>query len=409
MTTHPRPRVLCVDDEPHVLAGLEQVLRRRFDVTTAAGGREGLRSLAQAGPFTIVVSDFRMPEMNGAEFLRHVRDVAPDTIRILLTGQASLEDAISAVNEGYIFRFLSKPCPTPMLLKALDGAVEQARLVTRDRELLESKLEAMSGHLLRAERLATLGTLAGAVGHELANMLVAFDSALRYISKRSQGGLAPEEEDLTTLGRVREHLATHAKHLLHLGRPGAPDGEPTDLCAVASDTLSMLRSAGTLRHVEVRLDLPQAPMPVRMDRIRLEQILLNLVKNAVDAMEGLAGRSPSLCVTIAPGEAPGAVSCRIEDNGCGIPQGKLLEIFEPYYTTKPPERGTGLGLFVVKQILDASHGELSVTSSEGTGTTFTFRVPLARDVSPGAVTFGEAGGGESFHPTPARQLAPKRA
>jgi signal transduction histidine kinase len=114
-------------------------------------------------------------------------------------------------------------------------------------------------------------------------------------------------------------------------------------------------------------------------------------------------------VTIAPGEAPGAVSCRIEDNGCGIPQGKLLEIFEPYYTTKPPERGTGLGLFVVKQILDASHGELSVTSSEGTGTTFTFRVPLARDVSPGAVTFGEAGGGESFHPTPARQLAPKRA
>lgn len=377
------PRVLCVDDEPQVLASLKNVLRRRFDVTTAEGGLDGLRSLTQAGPFTVVVSDFRMPGMNGAEFLRRVRDIAPDTIRILLTGQANLDDTISAVNEGYIFRFLGKPCPPPVLLKALDGAVEQARLVTRDRELLESKLDAMSGHLLRTERLATLGTLAGAVGHELANMLVAFDSALRYISKRSQEGLTPAEEDLTTLGRVREHLATHASHLLHLGRPGPPGlpgGEPTDLCEVASDTLSMLRSAGTLRHVQVRLEIPQAPVLVRIDRIRLEQILLNLVKNAVDAMAGLRGRSPSLGVSLTR-EEPGTVSCRIEDNGCGIPQGKLLDIFEPYYTTKPPGKGTGLGLFVVKQILDASKGELSVASVEGTGTTFTFRVPLARDVS----------------------------
>jgi len=383
MTMLPRPRVLFVDDEPHVLLGLKNVLRHRFDVTTAGGGQEGLECLAQAGPFTVVVSDFRMPGMNGAEFLRRVRDVAPDTVRMLLTGQAGLEDTISAVNEGHIFRFLGKPCPTPVLIQALEGAVEQARLVTRDRELLESKLDAMSGHLLRTERLATLGTLAGAVGHELANMLVAFDSALRYISKRSREGLTPAEEDLTTLGRVREHLATHASHLLHLGRPGTPGGEPTDLCDVASGTLSMLRSAGTLRHAQVHLEIPQAPVLIRMDRIRLEQILLNLVKNAVDAMAGLRGRSPSLGVSVTRDEEPGTASCRIEDNGCGIPQDKLVEIFEPYHTTKPPGQGTGLGLFVVKQILDASKGELSVTSVEGTGTTFTFRVPLAREVSQG--------------------------
>ena len=377
-----KPRVLCVDDDPQLLDGLRNVLRRRFDVTTAPGGREGLQSLAQSGPFTVVVSDFRMPEMNGAEFLRCVRDIAPDTVRILLTGQASWEDTISAVNEGYIFRFLGKPCPPPVLLKALDGAVEQARLVTRDRELLESKLDAMSGHLLRTERLATLGTLAGAVGHELANVLVSFDMALRGISKRSQGGLAPEEEDVSALAHVREHLASHARHLLHLGRPGLPGTEATDLCAVVSETLSMLRSAGTLRHVQVRLELPQAPAVVRVDRIRLEQILLNLIKNAVDAMAGLRGRSPSLGVGVTLEAEPGVASCRVEDCGCGIPQGKLREIFEPYYTTKPPGQGTGLGLFVVKQILDANHGELSVASREGLGTTFTFRIPLAPDVAP---------------------------
>jgi signal transduction histidine kinase len=375
--------VLFVDDEPQVLLGLKNVLRHRFDVTTAGGGQEGLECLTQAGPFTVVVSDFRMPGMNGAEFLRRVRDVVPDTVRMLLTGQAGLEDTISAVNEGHIFRFLAKPCPAPVLIQALDGAVEQARLVTRDRELLESKLDAMSGHLLRTERLATLGTLAGAVGHELANVLVSFDMALRGISKRSQGGLAPEEEDVSALAHVREHLASHARHLLHLGRPGLPGGtEATDLCAVASETLSMLRSAGTLRHVQVRLELPQAPAVVRVDRIRLEQILLNLIKNAVDAMAGLRGRSPSLGVGVTLEAEPGVASCRVEDCGCGIPQGKLREIFEPYYTTKPPGQGTGLGLFVVKQILDANHGELSVASREGLGTTFTFRIPLAPDVAP---------------------------
>jgi signal transduction histidine kinase len=121
---------------------------------------------------------------------------------------------------------------------------------------------------------------------------------------------------------------------------------------------------------------------VRVDRIRLEQILLNLIKNAVDAMAGLRGRSPSLGVGVTLEAEPGVASCRVEDCGCGIPQGKLREIFEPYYTTKPPGQGTGLGLFVVKQILDANHGELSVASREGLGTTFTFRIPLAPDVAP---------------------------
>ncbi len=376
------PRVLCVDDEPQVLAGLEGVLRRRFEVRTAKSGEEGLRQLAHDGPFTVVISDFCMPHMDGAEFLRRARDVAPHSVRILLTGQATFADTVAAVNEGFIFRFLSKPCPPPTLLRAIEGAVEQARLVTQDRELLEDKLEAMSGQLLRAERLATLGSLAGAVGHELKNIIVGFDSALLCISERAQTGLHPEQEDLETLARVRAHLLTHADHLLHLGRPRQSGSEPTDLCAVASETLAMLRSAGTLRHVQVRMELGPAPVLVRIDRVRLEQVLLKLFKNALDAMAGIRGRSPSLGVVVKREEARGEASCCVEDNGGGIPQSKLLDVFEPYYTTKPPDRGTGLGLFVVKQILDSSRGELSVASREGSGTAFTFRLPLAGEVAP---------------------------
>ena len=151
-----RPRILCVDDEPNVLAGLVRMLRREFEVVTAGDGAAGLEVLARQGPFIVVVSDFMMPGMTGVQFLARAKQLAPDTVRILLTGQASLEGAIASVNEGNIFRFLSKPCSREHLVKALEDAIEQARLVTADRELLERKLEDMSADLLRVHRARLL-------------------------------------------------------------------------------------------------------------------------------------------------------------------------------------------------------------------------------------------------------------
>ena len=135
-----RPRILCVDDEPNVLDGLARTLRTLFAVETAVGGARGLEMLRDAGPFVIAVSDLRMPRMTGIQFLASAREVAPDTVRVLLTGQADMESAIDAVNNGNIFRFLTKPCPTGMLVKSLMACVEQHRLVTAERVLLEQTL-----------------------------------------------------------------------------------------------------------------------------------------------------------------------------------------------------------------------------------------------------------------------------
>ena len=133
-------RILFVDDEPRILQALERQLGGMFEVQTAPGPEQGLRSLVQNGPFAVVVSDFRMPGMNGIQFLSEVKRVNADTIRVMLTGQADLNTAIAAVNEGSIFRFLTKPCPTEALTAALDSAVEQHRLITSERELLEKTL-----------------------------------------------------------------------------------------------------------------------------------------------------------------------------------------------------------------------------------------------------------------------------
>jgi response regulator RpfG family c-di-GMP phosphodiesterase len=135
-----RARILCVDDEPNVLDALRRTLHRTFDVTTAPGGEPGLAAIAAGPPFAVVVADMRMPGMNGAAFLARVRERAPDTVRVLLTGHADLADTIAAVNEGNIFRFLAKPCPPDTLLAALGAAVAQHRLVTAERVLLEQTL-----------------------------------------------------------------------------------------------------------------------------------------------------------------------------------------------------------------------------------------------------------------------------
>ncbi|HKQ71173.1 MAG TPA: HD domain-containing phosphohydrolase [Polyangiaceae bacterium] len=140
MTTAPTPKLLCVDDEPFVLEGLTLHLRRTFKLSTAPGGAQGLQILEKEGPFAVVMSDMRMPGMNGAEFLTKVKERWPDTTRVLLTGHADLESAISAVNDGQIFRFLTKPCPPNVLLPVLVSAAKQYELITGERVLLEQTL-----------------------------------------------------------------------------------------------------------------------------------------------------------------------------------------------------------------------------------------------------------------------------
>jgi DNA-binding NtrC family response regulator len=122
-----RPCVLCVDDEPNLLAGLALLLRRRYRVVTAASGAGALELIARQPAPDVVISDMRMPVMTGSQFLAKAAAVAPHATRILLTGDAALDDAVAAVADGRIFRFLVKPCPAPLLLAAIDEAVEHRR------------------------------------------------------------------------------------------------------------------------------------------------------------------------------------------------------------------------------------------------------------------------------------------
>lgn len=165
------PRVLCVDDEPRVLQGLESTLSWEFDVRLASSGAEGLQSVEREGPFAVVISDMRMPEMDGATFLAKVRQIAPNTTRMLLTGYSSMEAAIAAVNKGEIFQFLNKPCGPEVLLPAVQAAAERYRLVHAEQDLLEKTLSGSTQVLIDVLSLAAptafsrAAVLRGYVGH----------------------------------------------------------------------------------------------------------------------------------------------------------------------------------------------------------------------------------------------------
>jgi response regulator RpfG family c-di-GMP phosphodiesterase len=153
-------KILLVDDEENVLAAHTRNLHKRFTVETATGGEEALRMLEEAGPYAILVSDMRMPGMDGITLLERARAAHPDTVRVMLTGNADQATAIEAVNRGAIFRFLTKPCDPATLGGALEAALGQHRLLTAERELLELTLRGairMMGELLSLLDPASFG------------------------------------------------------------------------------------------------------------------------------------------------------------------------------------------------------------------------------------------------------------
>ena len=176
-------KILFVDDEQTILKTIDRALQKKFNLSLAASAEEGLACIHNEGPFAVVVSDFQMPKMDGAAFLAEVSRISPDTVRIMLTGCAELETTIRAVNEGNIFRFLSKPCSMNVLEKALLGGLDQYRLIQTKRDyhalkiwneslggliqafakLIESKDPYTAGHQNRVALFS--GAIAKALGY----------------------------------------------------------------------------------------------------------------------------------------------------------------------------------------------------------------------------------------------------
>ncbi len=195
-------KILFVDDEPAVLEGYKRILYPEFSVDIAEGATKAFATMEKNGPYSVVISDMRMPAMNGAEFLSKVRESTPDTVRMLLTGYADLDAAIMAINQGNIFRFLTKPCETEVLSTAITAGIELYRLITGEREILEKTLMGsikVLTDVLSAASPETFGRsmrVAHCVRHILAKVTLPSPWCLEAASTLSQLGCITLESDL---------------------------------------------------------------------------------------------------------------------------------------------------------------------------------------------------------------------
>lgn len=214
-------RILFVDDEPRVLQGIQRQLGRNFDLEVADSGAAGLEIVEQQGPFAVVVSDMRMPKMNGIQFLTRVSEIHPDTVRVMLTGYTDFHTVVEAINLGKIFRFINKPCAPDQLAETLNQSLQQYRLVTVERELLSQTLTGSIKALIdimslnnpvafgRASRVRRIVV-------ELGKQLGITDTwELEIASLLSQIGLVAVPEVIWRKANNREWLSTDEAAVLH--------------------------------------------------------------------------------------------------------------------------------------------------------------------------------------------------
>jgi response regulator RpfG family c-di-GMP phosphodiesterase len=270
------PRILCVDDDEHVLESLRDSLHRRFDVVPSKNGFEALK-LMVAEQFPVVVSDMRMPLIDGARFLKLAREHAPDTVRIVLTGQSTLEDAVATVNDGQIFRFLLKPCPMPELIAAIDAGI------SRHEELSGRREVASSDGVVRAmtAMAATVDPTAKERGKRVRRIAVDLATALK-LTYADEIGRACELAQLGAIGLERETLARLANVRPMNAEQGAELERLPEVAAPFLEGIPSLKSEHALLNhlaqplVPTRPGEVGTPLSARVARIALDYDVLQL-------------------------------------------------------------------------------------------------------------------------------------
>lgn len=244
------------------------------------------------------------------------------------------------------------------------------------RKYLEAELEKTRSQLLQADRLATLGTMAASIGHELNNVVAILAHTVTFIRTHASQDKPPEHQDLATLDRGVAHLAEHARNLLHLGTPTQDRPEIFDVMEVITDVIAMLNVSGRTKRVNIMTHAPPVPIRVTMSRTKLEQIFVNLITNAADAVSDQPPEGRIIHIEVHADVERQRARCTVEDAGNGMAPDVLARVFETYFTTKAAGKGTGLGLWVVKTLLDAVDGTIEIESEVGKGTAVRFDLPM---------------------------------
>ncbi|MFW6323879.1 MAG: response regulator [Desulfovibrionales bacterium] len=388
--------ILVIDDDPLICRIMAEYLNHRgYSALMAENGKIGMDIFQQENPDLVLV-DLLMPVMGGMEVLKSLRSLSPEIPVIVVSGIGGMEDAIAALRLG-AWDFLTKPIQDMNLLShTVDKALERADLLKESRlhqEYLEQEvrrrtleLEHANQELIKtqqqlwhqleqAQRMECMGMLAGGIAHDFNNILASiFCSA--EIALESIPPEYPEHQDLQRILRASSRGKTLVQRILSFTRTGPLEFLPFHLGEVVRESIQFLKSI-LPASIELSLIMDEECCIMQGDPVQIQQVIMNLVTNAVYAVRN--NQNPRLeiqiCSTGEEQESGEWIQLMVSDNGIGIAQENVVRVFDPLYTTKGKKEGSGLGLYLVKEIVTRHKGHVDIKSEPGQGTCFTLCFP----------------------------------
>jgi signal transduction histidine kinase len=378
-----RPTLLVVDDEPEVLHSVHDLLRLDYHVITCERGGDAVKVLESSEDIDVVMSDQRMPGLTGVEVLKHAKRLRPDATRLMFTAYADIKAVVDAINQGSVFRYITKPWDPDELLAVVRQAVEQRELIVEKARLL-IELQASNERLVEANRLK--GAFIEVASHEL-NTPVSVVLGMAQLWKLTQGDKAsPAERNwIDRIHSAGKRLAATVERMLKLVRTDVLS-QPLELQATAlgplvHDTVAEFEPFLAARGQGVEVELDPMLGEADVDAGKISDVLRNLLINAIK----FTPDDGMIRVSAGP-DGLDRVRIEVSDPGTGIDAAACKFVFEPFFTGFDTmhhssgdfefgKRGIGLGLCLVKRFVEMHGGAVELRSTPGAGSTFAFTLP----------------------------------
>jgi signal transduction histidine kinase len=374
-------KILFVDDEQFVLDGLSRLLREyreQWELRLAINGKEAL-NIVNSENIDMIISDVRMPEMNGLELLERLQadEKTKNIPVVILTGDQERSLKRQALDLGAV-DLLNKPINKEDLVSRIDNVLK----LKKYQDIIIEKKRALEEQLVISQKMELVGIMAAGAVHDLSNLIAII---VGYSNLFIEGSSLNQEEALSMerIRRAGEKASDVVGHIMRFSR--LDDTLSTVNIGDLVDEILSIIDVTVPKAIKIHWKKPREDIYLSGSAIKYQQVVMNLCINAAQAMEPLGRGKLKVSIQKLPqedAEGTGRPSVRIEveDTGTGMDNETMSKIFNPLFTTKEPGKGTGLGLFVVKYIIDQYGGNIEVVSEVGKGSIFRVYFPLEEGV-----------------------------